>query len=130
MAANVKDLVAAAHQVVPGISAEDARQKMESGALLLDVREPNELEASGTAQGAHHVPRGLLEFRADPESPLHDPALTPDRPVVLFCAAGGRAALAGKTLKDMGYTEVYNLGGFKDWQEAGGPVTARVDPGM
>jgi rhodanese-related sulfurtransferase len=130
MPVSVKDLVAAAHAVVPGISAQDAQAKMAEGALLLDVRDSTELAASGTAEGAHHIPRGLLEFRADPESPLHDPQLRADRPVILFCAAGGRAALAGKTLKEMGYSEVYNLGGFKDWKEAGAPVTEPLDPGM
>jgi len=56
--------------------------------------------------------------------------MRPDRVVVLHCASGGRAALAGKLLKDMGYAEVYNLGGFRDWKEAGGPVQEPVDPGM
>ncbi|MEM1432100.1 MAG: rhodanese-like domain-containing protein, partial [Pseudomonadota bacterium] len=96
------------------------------GALLLDIRDSAELAQSGTAEGAHHLPRGMLEFRADPESPLYDPELRPDRPVILFCAAGGRAALAGKTLQEMGYREVYNMGGLRDWAAAGAPVT---DPG-
>lgn len=130
MIATVKDLVAAAQAAVPGISVEEARARLAEGALLLDVRDGNELAASGTARGAHHVPRGMLEFRADPESPLHDPELRRDRPVIVFCAAGGRAALAGHTLKSMGYAEVYNLGGFRTWQEAGAPVTEPLDKGM
>lgn len=130
MTHSVKDLVAAAHAVVPGISADDAQAKMTEGALLLDVREGSELAATGSAQGAHHVPRGLLEFRADPDSPLHDPELRRDRTVILFCMAGGRAALAGQTLQQMGYADVYNLGGFKDWQAAGAPVTEPQDKGM
>jgi rhodanese-related sulfurtransferase len=68
------------------------------------------------------VPRGSLEFKADPDSPGHDKNFTKDRPVILHCASGGRAALAGKLLKDFGYDKVYNLGGFKDWAEAGGKV--------
>jgi rhodanese-related sulfurtransferase len=130
MPAKVKDLVEAAHGVVPGIGAEEAQRMVEQGALLLDVRDSTEIAATGTATMAHHVPRGMLEFRADPDSPLHDHEFRPDRPVVLFCAAGGRAALAGQTLREMGYGEVYNLGGFKDWQAAGAPVTQPVDPGM
>jgi rhodanese-related sulfurtransferase len=130
MAAKVKDMVDAAHEVVPGISTEDARAMMDDGALLLDVRDSTELAANGTAIGAHHVPRGMLEFRADPDSPLHDPEFRPERPVILFCAAGGRAALAGQTLRQMGYDTVYNLGGFKHWKEAGAPVTDPQDPGM
>lgn len=130
MPAKVKDLVEAAHKVVPGIAPDEAQKMMGEGALLLDVRDGTELAATGTAVGAHHVPRGMLEFRADPDSPLYDRELRPDRPVVLYCAAGGRAALAGQTLKEMGYAQVYNLGGFKDWQAAGGPVTDPLDPGM
>jgi rhodanese-related sulfurtransferase len=103
---------------------------MAQGALLLDIRDSTELEKMGRAEGSHHVPRGMLEFRADPASPYYDPQLRPDRPVVLHCASGGRAALAGKLLKDMGYAEVYNLGGFKDWKDGGGPVQEPVDPGM
>ena len=117
-----KDLVEAANAVVPRIDAVTAQHKMAQGALLLDIRDSTELEKMGRAEGSHHVPRGMLEFRADPASPYYDPQLRPDRPVVLHCASGGRAALAGKLLKDMGYAEVYNLGGFKDWKEGGGPV--------
>ena len=125
-----KDLLDAANAVVPRIDAATAQRKMAQGALLLDIRDSTELEKMGRAEGSHHVPRGMLEFRADPASPYFDPQLRPDRPVVLHCASGGRAALAGKLLKDMGYAEVYNLGGFKDWKDGGGPVQEPVDPGM
>jgi len=72
----------------------------------------------------------MLEFRADPVTPFHDKELQKDRAIILYCASGGRAALAGKLLIDMGYTRVFNLGGFKDWAEHGGPVVHAVDPGM
>ena len=72
----------------------------------------------------------MLEFRADPATPFHDSELKFDRPVIVHCASGGRAALAGKLLKDMGYQEVFNLGGLKDWAEAGGSLTEPVDQGM
>jgi len=72
--------------------------------------------------GALAIPRGLLEFRADPASPLHEAAFGRAKTIVTYCASGGRAALAGKTLKDMGYGDVRNLGGFKDWADAGGAV--------
>jgi rhodanese-related sulfurtransferase len=64
----------------------------------------------------------MLELRADSESPYHDKNFAKDKTVILYCASGGRAALAGKALKDLGYERVYNLGGFKDWTEAGGVV--------
>ena len=122
MAKTVKDMVAEASAVVPRISQQDAADMVEKGAVLLDIREPGEVTKSGKAAGAVTVPRGLLEFRADPTSDLHDPALDPEKPVILYCAAGGRAALAGQALKELGYKQVYNLGGFKDWAEAGGKV--------
>jgi len=118
----LKEMLAAAHAVVPAISAQDAQAKMAEGALLLDVRDGSELAAAGRAAGGHHISRGMLEFRADPNSPAADPELRPDRVIILHCASGGRAALAGKLLKDMGYGEVYNLGGLKDWAEGGGAV--------
>jgi len=61
-----------------------------------------------------------MEFKADPASASYEPRLQADTPIVLHCAAGGRAALAGTRLLEMGYTKVYNLGGFKDWVAAGG----------
>lgn len=85
---------------------------------------------SGKIQGAVHVSRGMLEFRADPQSPYHDKKFDPARPVLLYCASGGRSALSAKTLKDMGYERVYNIGGFKDWAEAGGEIEKPIEPGM
>jgi rhodanese-related sulfurtransferase len=67
-----------------------------------------------------HHSRGMLEFRADPESPYFDKNFAKDKNIIVYCASGGRAALAGKVLKDLGYSQVYNLGAFKDWAESGG----------
>jgi rhodanese-related sulfurtransferase len=123
MAITYRDMVAAANAVVPAITATDAAKLVETGgAVLVDVRDGTELQASGKAKGALAIPRGSLESRADPESPNHNSALRKDRPVILYCAGGGRAALAGKTLHEMGYTDVRNLGGFKDWVAGGGAV--------
>lgn len=122
MARTVKDYMAEANDAVERLEMDEARKRIADGALLLDVRDANEVEKAGRIPGALNVSRGMLEFRADPATPYHDPAFTPDRPILLYCASGGRASLAGKVLKDMGYPEVYNIGGFKDWQEAGGEV--------
>jgi len=123
MPTTYKAMLEAAHAAIPKISAADAARLVErSSALIVDVRDGTEVQASGKAKGAVAVPRGSLESRADPESPNHNPAFRKDRPVILYCAGGGRAALAGKTLKDLGYTEVHNLGGFKDWVAGGGAV--------
>ena len=121
MVATYKDMLAAAHAVVPKVTPAEAQRLVETaGALIVDVRDGTEVAASGKVKGALAVARGSLESRADPDSPSHNPAFRRDRPVILYCAGGGRAALAGKTLHDMGFTDVRNLGGFKDWTSAGG----------
>ena len=123
MPTSVKDMLAAANAAVPRVTPQEAMKMADSGdALVVDIRDTPEVQSSGKVKGAVHVPRGMLEFRADPESPYHDPAFERGKQVILYCASGGRAALAGKTLQDLGYTKVYNMGGFKDWAEAGGAV--------
>jgi len=117
-----KDYLDEANAVVPKISTEDGIAKHGTGAVFVDVRDGTAIAESGTIAGALRVPRGMVEFMADPATPFYKPELTPDAEIVLICGAGGQAALAGKTLKDMGYTNVSNVGGFKDWKEAGGPV--------
>ena len=89
---------------------------------MVDVRDAAEVEKSGKVAGAVHVSRGMLEFRADPASPYHDKNFDKGKTVILYCASGGRSALSGKALKDLGYDKVYNLGAFKDWAESGGAV--------
>ena len=130
MTTSVKQMIEAANAVVPRVSPAQARELIGRGALVLDVRDAPEVEKSGKVQGAVHVSRGMLEFRADPESPYHDKKFDRARPVIVYCASGGRSALSGKTLKDMGYGEVYNLGAFKDWAESGGEVEKPIEPGM
>ena len=113
----------AANAVVPRISPEQAQELIAKGdALVVDVRDAPEVEQSGKVAGAVHIPRGMLEFRADPESPYYDQSFAKDKTVIVYCAAGGRAALSGQALKEMGYTEVYNMGGFKDWADSGGAI--------
>lgn len=120
---SVKDMLVAANAAVPKISPQDAAALIKGGnVLVVDVRDGLELLNTGKVQGAMHVARGLLEFKADPEAPSHDKAFDRDKTVIVYCASGGRSALAGKTLKDMGYKDVRNLGGFKDWAESGGAV--------
>jgi rhodanese-related sulfurtransferase len=123
MPTNVKDLLSAARAAVPAIApAEAANLVKTADALIVDVRDGTEVAASGKIKGALAISRGLLEFRADPDLPTHDPALRKDRPVILYCGSGGRAALAGKTLLDLGYTDVRNAGGFKALVDAGLPT--------
>ncbi|WP_191062025.1 rhodanese-like domain-containing protein [Geminicoccus harenae] len=123
MPTSVKELLAAANSAVPRIDRATAEELMERGdVLVVDVRDQPEVQASGKIAGARQVSRGMLEFRADPASPYHDQAFDPAKTVIVYCASGGRSALAGKALLDLGYRDVRNLGGFKDWAEQGGAV--------
>ena len=123
MTTNVKQMMEAANAAVPKITPAQARDMISKGnTLVVDVRDAPEVEKSGKIAGAVNVSRGMLEFRADPESPYHDKNFSRDKTLILYCASGGRSALSGKVLKDLGYTEVYNVGGFKDWAESGGAV--------
>ena len=130
MPLSLNDIMAAANATVERIDHVAAKALLAEGGLLLDVRDAPELDKAGRADGSHHIPRGMLEFRADPQSPYHDPALQHDRPIVLYCASGGRAALAGKLLKEMGFARVYNIGSLNDWIAAGGEIDEPADPGM
>ena len=119
----VQAMLAEAEAAVPRISPDEAKALVgRPDVLFLDVREPAEVAASGKVPGALAIPRGLVEFRADPASALHDAAFDRAKTVVAYCASGGRSALVGKTLKEMGYNNVRNLGGFKGWLDAGGEV--------
>ncbi len=123
MATSVKQLMEAANASVPRITPAQAKEMIAKGnTLVVDVRDAPEIEMSGKVAGAVHVSRGMLEFRADPESPYHDKNFDKGKTLILYCASGGRSALSGKVLKDMGYDQVYNLGAFKDWAENGGSV--------
>jgi rhodanese-related sulfurtransferase len=89
---------------------------------VVDVRELAEVRASGTALGGVHAPLMRLADMADPRHPDHIAALDPETPVAVFCASGGRSAMAADMLLKLGYKEVYNLGGFGDWCAGGGKV--------
>jgi rhodanese-related sulfurtransferase len=124
-------MMEAANAAVPRITPAQAKEMMaNANTLVVDVRDAPEVEKSGKVAGAVHVSRGMLEFRADPETPYHDKSFTKDKTLILYCASGGRSALGGKVLKDMGYAKVYNLGAFKEWVESGGTVDKPIEPGM
>jgi rhodanese-related sulfurtransferase len=118
-----KDYLAEAHAVVSKISTDEGIARHKAGkTVFVDVRDSADIAASGTITGAHLVKRGMIEFHTDDSHPLHNPVLKKDADIVLVCGAGGQAALSGKTLKDMGFQNVSNVGGFSSWKEAGGPV--------
>ena len=131
MATSVKQMMEAANAAVPRITPQEAKELIAKGnALVVDVRDAPEVEKSGKVVGAAHVSRGMLEFRADPESPYHDKKFDKSKTIIVYCASGGRSALSGKALKDLGYTNVLNLGAFKDWAESGGAIEKPIEPGM
>ena len=131
MSTSLKQLIEAANAAVPKITPAQAREMIGKGnTLVVDVRDAPEVEKSGKIAGAVHVSRGMLEFRADPDSPYHDKNFSKDKTLILYCASGGRSALAAKTLKDLGYVHVYNAGAFKDWAEAGSEIDKPIEPGM
>jgi len=116
-----KDYLEEANATVPRISSEDAiKAHADKNAVFVDVRDSGSIAESGTVAGAQRIPRGMIEFMADDASPLHNAAMKKDADIYVLCAVGGQAALAGKTLQDMGYTSVTNIGGFADWKDAGG----------
>jgi rhodanese-related sulfurtransferase len=123
MTTNVKMMMESANAAVQRITPAQAKEMIATNnCLVIDVRDAAEVAQTGRIAGAINVSRGMLEFRADPETPYHDKHFDKGKTIILYCASGGRSALAGKVLKDMGYAQVYNLGGFKDWAESGGPV--------
>ncbi len=123
MPSSVKEMLAAANAAVPRLAPERLREMLDADdVLIVDVRDAPELQQGGKIKGAVNVSRGMLEFRADPESPSHNPAFQKEKRVVLYCASGGRSALSGKTLQELGYKSVFNAGAFKELTEAGLPT--------
>ena len=117
------DLVAAARSRVVNLDVEDTARAVSDGALLVDIREEDEVLRTGAIPGAIHVPRGLLEFKADPTAATHLAPFDPAGRTILYCASGGRSALAASTLVDLGYADVAHLdGGIAAWVASGRPT--------
>ncbi len=130
MAMSMQDLVDEARSRVTAVPPQAARQGQTSGDLILDVREPAELEKEGCIEGAVHIPMGVLESRADPASPAADARLNHirgDGRVHVLCASGARAAMAADTLGRMGYAATFIEGGLSGWKSAGLPVQSSSD---
>ena len=118
-----EQLVAIAEAEIQTLSVGEARAAQSAGALLVDLRDVREVERDGKIPGSYHVPRGMLEFWVDPDSPYHHEALTSADRLVLYCNLGWRSALASKTLQDMGFTNVAHMGGgLEAWKNEGGPI--------
>ena len=124
MARTASQMVAEAKQQVENLTVEQVAAEIATNDLLLvDIREPQERRDKGAIPGAVSAPRGMLEFWADPSTPYHREEFDPNRRTILYCASGGRSALAARTLGELGYRDVAHLdGGFTAWQQAGQPV--------
>ncbi|HRP30724.1 MAG TPA: rhodanese-like domain-containing protein [Agriterribacter sp.] len=118
------DLVKEAKQEIENLTPLQVKDELtRSGAVLIDIRESEELKQNGRISGSVHAPRGMIEFYADSTLPYHKPEFDKEKRIILHCASGGRSALAAHTLKQMGYTNIAHLdGGLKAWKEAELPV--------
>jgi len=120
----IRELVREANERIKTVSLDEARDQLkDENTQFVDLRDVRELWREGTIPGALHVPRGMIEFWADPESPYHKPIFASDKTFLLFCASGWRSALATQALVNMGMTNVAHIdGGFTAWSKSGGPV--------
>jgi len=119
----VQDYIDEANAVVPRVTTNEAIEiHAKDQAIFIDVRDSNSLRQTGTIAGAHHVPRGMIELSADPESEYYKPVFEKGAQICVVCGAGLMAAMAGKTLIEMGYENITNVGGMQAWIDAGGPV--------
>ena len=109
----LKELINEAHVLVPTITCKELSENV-AEFYIIDVREGSEIRESGMIEGATNIPRGLLEFKVQPDPE----GLAAETPILVYCGGGSRASLAGKTLKELGFSHVKNLeGGFRSWQE-------------
>jgi rhodanese-related sulfurtransferase len=129
VARRAADMVAEARATIEELTVDELAGELASpNVVLVDLRETDELAVAGSIPRAVHVPRGTLEFQADPASRYHNPALRPERRVILLCATGARSALAAATLARMGYHDVAHLdGGIDAWIESGRPTRRDED---
>lgn len=126
MAKGYKDMLAEADALVQSVTGEEMAARLEDdGIVLVDIRDPRELEREGLIPGAFHAPRGMLEFWIDPESPYHKPRFAEPKTFVFYCASGWRSLLAARLAQEMGLEARSMLGGFGEWKKTGKPVAAR-----
>ena len=116
MIRTIQEIIQEAFNEIPSITPTKAKEEQDNGALIIDTREINELALTGKVKDSIHIPRGLIEFQNKETNPNGVEGFTKEKKIILYCAAGARAALAGKALKDIGFTDVHNLGSFSDWQ--------------
>ena len=126
MALGYKDLLARAEARVHSVTPAEAQALTAAGAVIVDIRDPRELEREGRIPDSCHAPRGMLEFWIDPESPYHKPWLAGEGLFIFHCASGWRSLLAAEIAQEMGLKTASMTGGFTDWRKAGLPVEGRA----
>ena len=92
--------------------------------IIVDVREESEVISLGVIKNAIHIPRGIIEFKLSPYSPNNPNGIDQNTNLLIYCAGGYRSALAAKTLSDIGFKNVYNIGGYQNWIDNGGDIQA------
>ena len=123
----LESLLENANKEVKRLSFEESLSMInESNSIIIDVREESEVNNLGIIKNAIHIPRGLLEFTLVPNSSNNPVKIDDNTNILVYCAGGYRSALAAKTLKDLGFKNVYNLGGYSEWVDNGGDVQAHT----
>ena len=119
----LEDLLNEANELIPRLSYEETIKKIKNeDSIIIDVREESEVFNQGIIKDAIHIPRGLLEFKLHLNSPDNPFKINEDTNLLVYCAGGFRSALAAKTLLDLGFKNVFNIGGFKEWVDSGGEI--------
>tara|TARA_B100001250_G_scaffold239862_1_gene206148 strand:- start:15253 stop:15633 length:381 start_codon:yes stop_codon:yes gene_type:complete len=118
----LNSLLEEANKVVTRLSYEETCIKIKDGAVIIDVREESELNQNGMIKNAVHIPRGLIEFMLAPDSQENPSNINQDTNILVYCAGGYRSALAAKSLIDLGFNNVFNIGGFDEWVNNGGEI--------
>ena len=124
---DLNTLLKEANDIVKRLSYEESKLLIENHkTVIIDVREESEVYSQGIIKNAIHIPRGLIEFQLKPNSDKNPVSIDSETNILVYCAGGYRSALAAKSLIDLGFKNVYNLGGFQEWVESGGEIQANI----
>ena len=124
---DLNTLLKEANDIVKRLSYEESNLLIKNyKTVIIDVREESEVFSQGIIKNAIHIPRGLIEFQLKPDSNKNPVSIDSETNILVYCAGGYRSALAAKSLIDLGFKNVYNLGGFQEWVESGGEIQANI----
>ena len=120
---SLDDYLKEANELVPRLSYEQTMDLITNNdTVIIDVREESEVINYGLIKEAINIPRGLIEFKLSPNSPNNPVQIKENTNILVYCAGGYRSALAGKTLIELGFLHVFNIGGFNEWINSGGEI--------